>query len=70
MKSDPFDPEEAERLADWLDIVRAQLQGVEALSDETHEELQESLSLAEAALRRASAEASMSQAILTFFRPN
>ena len=70
LNNDPFDPEEAECLADWLDVVRAQLQGLDALTDETQDELQESLSLAEAALRRASVEASMSKAILTFFRPN
>ena len=70
LKSDPLDPEEAERLADWLDIVRNQLSGLDSLSSETHTELQESLSLAEAALRRASVEATMSQALLTFFRPN
>ncbi|MEL7113094.1 MAG: hypothetical protein AAGK93_09175, partial [Pseudomonadota bacterium] len=65
LKHDPFDPEEAERIADWLDIVRTQLDGWEALSSETHSELGEALSLAEAALRRASVEATMSQALLT-----
>ncbi|MEL6728102.1 MAG: hypothetical protein AAFP81_10340 [Pseudomonadota bacterium] len=70
LNHDPFDPEEAERIADWLDIVRTQLDGWEALSSETHSELSEALSFAEAALRRASVEATMSQALLTFFRPN
>ncbi|MCR9269552.1 MAG: hypothetical protein NXH72_06160 [Hyphomonadaceae bacterium] len=66
----PFDAEEADRVADWLEIVRANLTADDALSNETQSELQQALALAEAALRRASVEATVSDAILGFFRPN
>lgn len=66
----PFDAEEADRVADWLEIVRANLDEFDGLSGETQGELQHALGLAEAALRRASVEATVSNAILGFFRPN
>ena len=62
--------QEANQIADWLDIVRSSLMDHDALMDETREEVVECLSKAEAALRRASAETAVSGAILSFFKPN
>ncbi len=65
-----LDAEEARQIADWLEIVRASLNDHDAITNETREEIIYSLSTAEAALRRASAEREVSGDILALFKPH
>jgi len=65
-----LDAQEARKIADWLEIMRATLSDHDAITDDTREEIMFSLSTAEAALRRASAEREVSGAILALFKPH
>ena len=60
--SSGLDQGEMKLVADYLEVLRSAATSLEAVSDETAAELEEYLALAEAALRRATAELDIARA--------